>query len=298
MGEKEKDIWDKVNVVIQPMGGLLTGLAIASLGFFGSTFLNEKQRLETNSRLYTELMSKREESESALRKDMFTSIINTFFLEKPGSATLEAKMLKLELLAYNFHESFNLKPLFAHLKRQVSGLKARERRENMRRLDGIAREITSKEMLVLEEGGRNFDATIDLKSLTFTDTGGNSISRDLTADNITRNFKVVLEGVDTADEELNIRLEIRTPKGAGDVDTKTAEFTLNYFSFPMIDNTRLTHDQRSAVVLNNFDPAQSVAELTLVYFPGAYASVKEKPYIEELAQKLLKPSSPQAGKAM
>jgi len=296
MEGKEKDFWDKVSIVIQPMGGLLTGLAIASLGFFGSTFLDAKQRLETNSRLYTELMSKREESESALRKDMFTSIINTFFVEKPGAASIDGKMLKLELLSYNFHESFNLKPLFTHLKREIVALKGRERAGQTERLDGIAREITSKEMLVLEEGGRNFDATLDLKTLTFTDTGTNSIAHDLTAEGITRNFKIVMEGMDAANEELNVRLEVRTPRDGGDVDTKTVEFTLGYFSFPMVDNTRLTHDQRSAVVLNNFDREQSVAELTLVYFPGSYASVKEKPYIEELAQKLLKPEKP--GKTM
>ena len=76
------------------------------------------QTSETNARLYSELTSKREESDSALRKDMFTSIINSFLRE--GPATLEQKMLNLELLVYNFHESLNLKPLFVHIQRGIS----------------------------------------------------------------------------------------------------------------------------------------------------------------------------------
>src|SRR6202022_4972978 len=75
------------------------------------------QTSETNARLYSELTSRREESESALRKDMFTSIINSFL--KEGPATPEQKMLNLELLVYNFHESLNLKPLFLHIEREM-----------------------------------------------------------------------------------------------------------------------------------------------------------------------------------
>ena len=75
------------------------------------------QTSDTNARLYSELTSRREESESALRKDMFTSIINSFLRE--GPATPEQKMLNLELLVYNFHESLDLKPLFQHIQRNI-----------------------------------------------------------------------------------------------------------------------------------------------------------------------------------
>ncbi|HMA21647.1 MAG TPA: hypothetical protein VKO87_12645, partial [Gemmatimonadaceae bacterium] len=123
-----RDRWDKAAIVLQPLGGLLTALAVAILGFWTSNYLRARegreavlrermQTSETNARLYSELTSKREESDSALRKDMFTSIINSFLRE--GPATLEQKMLNLELLVYNFHESLNLKPLFLHIEREV-----------------------------------------------------------------------------------------------------------------------------------------------------------------------------------
>src|SRR5262249_48113505 len=81
-----RDGWDKISIILQPVGGLLTALAVAILGFWTSSYLREREgrdaalreRMETrdtNARLYSELTSRREEAESALRKDMFTSII-------------------------------------------------------------------------------------------------------------------------------------------------------------------------------------------------------------------------------
>jgi hypothetical protein len=52
----------------------------------------------------------------------------------------------------------------------------------------------------------------------------------------------------------------------------------------MIDNTRLSNDQRVAMVLTNLNSAG--AGLSLVYFPGSRASLREKPYYEEILRKL------------
>ena len=83
-----------------------------------------------------------------------------------------------------------------------------------------------------------------------------------------------------------MRLEIKTPKDTqGNVDMSAVEFRVGYFDFPMIDNTRLTHDQRAAVVLNAFE--EGSADITLAYFPGSYASLKEKPYYHDVVQKLI-----------
>lgn len=72
---KKKDFWDKIAIVLHPLGGLLTALAVAFVGMKGSQLLERRQSVDTNARLYSELMSRREEAESSLRKDMFVSII-------------------------------------------------------------------------------------------------------------------------------------------------------------------------------------------------------------------------------
>src|SRR5262245_14610825 len=119
-----KDTWDIVHIVLEPVGGLLTALAVVCIGFLTNRALNHRQEADAKQRLYSELMSRREDSESALRKDMFGSIITTFLSNQKAripspEAELENKVLNLELLAYNFHESLNLTPLFYHLQRAI-----------------------------------------------------------------------------------------------------------------------------------------------------------------------------------
>src|SRR5689334_3686658 len=175
----QRDFWDKASIVLQPVGGLLTALAVAILGFWTSNYLRQRearenvlrermQTSETNARLYSELISRREESDSALRKDMFTSIINSFL--KEGPATLEQKMLNLELLVYNFHESLNLKPVFLHIQRLIKGSPVRP--EYLSRLNRVADEVINKQVLVIEEGGATFDTTVNWKTLSFPSPEG------------------------------------------------------------------------------------------------------------------------------
>ncbi len=291
-----RDAWDKADIILKPVGGLLTAIAVAILGFWTSSFLRQReareaalrermQTSETNARLYSELISKREESESALRKDMFTSIINSFL--GTGPTTLEQKVLNLELLVYNFNESLNLKPLFLHIARQAA--ESPRRAEYLARLDRVAEEVTKKQMLVILEGGAGFDATADLKTFSFVGPDGETrtpfVAKDLVLNGIRRNFRVEVLGADPANAQLQLRVTVRGGRQAQ--ETISAEFWVGYFDFPMIDNVRLPDDQRLAVVLNNFDAASQGADVTIVFFPGKYAGLREKPYYDEILAKLL-----------
>ena len=288
---RAKDTWDKVRIVLQPMGGLLTALAIAMFGFFTSSKLDQRQALETNTRLYSELMSRREESESALRKDMLVSIISSFL--NPAQSDLNNDVLSLELLAYNFHESLNLKPLFLDLMRRIKRAEAgapsvatkAEYADYTERLENVAREIARKQMIVLEGVGRRFDRTIDLSG----DPDGTSLEPAvLTLDSVQTDFSIDVVRVDRANREVLVSVSIEAPDPAQGRQTKVATFTVSFFDFPMIDNLRIAHGQRCALVLTNF--SEQSAELTAVLFPGAYASLKEKPYYNEVIQSVLNAS--------
>ncbi|MCP4685244.1 MAG: hypothetical protein GY867_07320 [bacterium] len=86
---------------------------ISIMGYLSANFLATRQQKELDNRLYIELITGREKAESDLRKDMFTQIIKAFVDTSEGG--VESRLLNLELLAYNFHESLNLKPLFVSL---------------------------------------------------------------------------------------------------------------------------------------------------------------------------------------
>lgn len=286
-----KDFWDKLQIFLQPVGGLLTALAIALFGFITSSKLDQRQALETNTRLYSELMSRREESESALRKDMFVSIITSFL--NPNATDINSDVLNLELLVHNFHESLNLKPLFLDLKRRIvraqaaapSAAAKAEYAEYTERLENVAREIARKQMIVLEGVGKRLDRTVDLTA----DPDGTSLEpATLSLDSVQTNFSLDIVHVDRANREIQVGVNIETPDPNLGRQTKVATFVVSFFDFPMIDNIRLARGQRCSVVLNNFN--EQSAELTVVLFPGTYASLKEKPYYNEVIQSVLSAS--------
>src|SRR3990167_1670983 len=310
MEREKKDKWRLWDIFMS--GGLFTGLAIAFVGYITSSSLERWKTKEAHTQLYAELMGKREEAESALRKDMFTSIITSFLkTEKSDKETplteeqeltiIEEKVLNLELLVSNFHESLNLKPLFIHLKKLIyANVKDKEdkdrKQEFIERINKIAKEITRKQMLVLEGAGKSFSKQIVFDKF-YNNREKNEVyplypNETLKVKGIERIFRIVVLAIDKTKQEIKVRLEVITEsKLDEEEDTYIAcEFTVGFFDFPMIDNTRLSHDQRCAVVLTDFykpDSTNPIANITLLAFPGSHASLKEKPYYEEIVHNLL-----------
>src|SRR3990167_4627200 len=214
MEREKKDTWRLRDIFMS--GGLFTGLAIAFVGYITSSSLERWKTKEAHTQLYAELMGKREEAESALRKDMFTSIITSFLkTEKSDSKTpltlteeqeltiIEEKVLNLELLVSNFHESLNLKPLFIHLKKLIdANVKDRNRKQEfIERINKIAKEITRKQMLILEGAGKSFSRQLVLGKI-YSDT--------LIVNNIPRIFRIIVLDIDEKKQEIRVRLEVLT----------------------------------------------------------------------------------------
>jgi hypothetical protein len=277
---KEKDFWDKVDIVLRPINGLLTALAVALLGYYTTSILRQSEVRETNQRVYTEVMSSREQAESGLRKDMFLSIMQIFL--RPEGVGVESKMLNLEMLAYNFSESLNLKPLFAHMDRRINTAAGSERANYKERLDQVAREVKNRQMVLLEQVGRKFSRTIDFEKFRASPGGMELEPEKLVLNNTEREFMLSVLAYDPGRQELTMELGVRTPRESSNVQRRI--FNVGFYDFPMIDNTRLSSDQRAAVVLNQTN--EGGADLTLVYFPGSYASLKEKVSYDEVVEKL------------
>jgi hypothetical protein len=86
-------------------------------------------------------------------------------------------------------------------------------------------------------------------------------------------------------QQANLDLETKR-----EVDTN---FQVGLFDFPMIDNTRLSGGERTSVSLTSLNP--SVLSIALAYFPASRASLKDKPYYDEVIRDLVRnrrPSSP------
>lgn len=298
MDEKAITRWEKADVILKPVGGLLTALAVALVGIIGSHVLERRQAMDTDARLYAQLMSQREDAETSLRKDMFNSIIGSFL--KPKSAGYEEKVLNLELLVYNFHEALDLAPLFKSVYAQLNKSTKPDKGDYLKRLEEAADEVKSKQIAALEDSGGKLDTTIDVQKLQDTPQGMTVINGPLSLPTIKAtsdpallktNFKVEALFADKLSRRIRVKLEVKTPKAGAatkdETDTTYALFWISPFDFPMIDNTRLPHGQRCAIVLRKWGANQPTAQMTLVYFPGSRASLKEKPFFDEAMSDLL-----------
>ena len=299
MPDSGKTGWDKAAIVLQPVGGLLTALAVALVGILGSNYLERNRQEEAKHRqqaeaqdarlkLYTELMSRREQAYTALREDMFKSIVGTFL--KAPTTELDQKVFSLELLAYNFHESLELAPLFKHLRREVeqSSKPPKEKAEYVKRLERAAQEVAGKQIEILHESGTSEENGLDLQDFPLM---GKRVfdkclplhSEDSKPGNAAKRERCLFVDVidkDMQAQALRIRLVSNTPEG----ESVDQLFWLDFYDLPMVDNTRLSHDQRFAVVLRRF--SETGATLAFVYFPGSHAGLKDKPFYDEMLHQL------------
>jgi hypothetical protein len=63
----------------------------------------------------------------------------------------------------------------------------------------------------------------------------------------------------------------------------TRSFNLDYFNFPMVDNTRLQNNHRFAIVLEDFDLTGDNPHIEIIglMFPSEYASLRDRPGMSE-----------------
>lgn len=300
------DFLKSVGGALKTLGGTLTALAVAVVGIYGSNVLDRSRAHEADVQLYAQLMSQREDAETSLRKDMFNSIIGTFLKTGASDKAYEQQVLNLELLAYNFHEALDLAPLFKHVFVEIRESEDPNKNEFMGRLEKVADEVKSKQIAALEESGGKLDAFLNLKNFD-KDFGATVMDGviSLRSEGVAgqdqapqkTHIKVQATAVDTLKREIRVKLEVTEPResgaGAREAQISSSVFTVSPFDFPMIDNTRLPRGQRCALVVRKFrapnlkedDPGG--VEITLVYFPGSRASLKEKPFYDEAMRDLL-----------
>jgi len=128
------------------------------LGYWFNSSLNERQQIDNNVRLYAEMMGRREEADSNLRKDMFNSILNTFMAKDPNSRLtpeeqIRQQILSLELLAFNFHESLDIAPLFKEVGRRIAIDEKPINQELRGRLESVALQVIEHQLTALSDVG-------------------------------------------------------------------------------------------------------------------------------------------------
>lgn len=337
--DQEKSIPDPVKPKsfdwLELLKAVALPLVLGVLGLYINVSLNERQSEESNVRLYADMMARREQADSDLRKDMFKSILDKFVSTIPDSKSaeyLDQQIVNLELAAYNFNESINLGPLFKHLRSEIpdSPTPGRPREEFKRfqdllhRLEKVAVEVDERQLTVVQDSGAGVRAGADGLSQISTAPaylrflGPSAVpKKDLKPeDNVpyacltlavndkdkihNRRFKLEVIDYDAGAREIQVRLYASRPISKSDCTNNDPQimaqqekaqqeidvrFWVGLFALPMIDNTRLSHSERLSVSLTSLTPDH--AEIALAYFPSSRASLKDKPYYDELEHDLL-----------
>jgi len=240
------------------------------------------------------------------------------------------RIMFLDLLNLNFQEYLNARPLFhdVHLrlekakKNEKEGSKEYETLGKLQdKLFRVAKNVASTQSAMLTQSGlsRTFDLTKgkavcirlysveNLVELTdkfekqpLLDRKGESC-RDASVQNPRRMDK----GSPAIDVELEEVTEAAvivkvTPYEESFANgtlsfvqaLKPIKFEVSFFDLPYMDNTRLFDGSRFALLLSNIDRKEETAEFNAIIFKGDFMSLRDRPFFEEMLQKLNKEGKP------
>jgi len=284
--------WAKVAVI---------PLVVALGGVFLTSWQKDRDNADNNNRLYTQLVSQREQSDTTLRTEMFKAVIEKF-LSGSKSGDPHDLVLKLELLAYNFHESLDLGPLFKEVLRildQPSSLSQEERKGLRKRLDAAAANIVVQQVAALRLKGQGWSGNTSFEDVQKSSGDSYLIDGQVPDQSVGgKGMRVRLQvlAMDVKRREIKVRLLVQSQADSRAFVDR--DFHVSLYDFPMLDNTRFPNGQRCAVVLTDFYVENSGSEeakrlnsfaiIEVVVFPATSGSLKERIEYDELLRSMLR----------
>jgi len=254
-------------------------------------FSHAHDERENQFRLYTELLSKREEADMNVRRGIFDKVFDKYL--PPDTNDIDTRLVGLELMAANFHESVDISPLFWQLDRQVMKQHdANARDGDLKELSRIAGTVKARQIEGLEIAGRKTEISFDLElppeqQKNFAcDWRLPHVDGTPDLEHGSRHFVVGLIKGDVQGRRLQLQLSYSDPKGG---DTRQVLVWADLYDFPLMNFTRISDEERVAIVLTRLDATSMSATVTLVYYPSSRSGTKDKPYIDDVMSRLGQP---------
>lgn len=262
----EKEKRNKLDLVAK----IATALGALFAGVFIPIVLNYNQEKNRETQLYVQVMTQREQSDSALRSQMFTSLISSYFGQDIKTDP-EKQMTYLNLLTLNFQEFFDARPLFEDLNKKLTGPQREE-------LIAIAQNTADRQVNLLTKPEN------EPTEITLCLEGSNCSKMDaftvIGKQKKPFPFHVVLLGVTPSEAR------VRVSSAEEGFNFKTVEFDVSYFDTPFMDNTKLIDGSRFSFVLRNIDSIRKKVTLEVITFPQEYMNLRDRPYFDEMLWRL------------
>jgi hypothetical protein len=258
------------------------------------------------------IQSQREQAESQLRANMFTSLIGPITgPQKDGKPiSPDREELLAELLALNFNENFELKPLLEDASKMLANKKdsigngpanAPDPREP---LWSIARRIAQRQKASIawewstsktQPTGCEFytvtvDSKIDVSSggpaCQLVIAFGQRVRLKSPDDSFT--LQMALVHPDWKNQTVEVSALPFLTKQGNPLETDTTyRFTLSWFDLPLTDNTLLPDGNRFAIYLRLISSDPEKLTVVVVWFPKGYFTPRERPLNYAEVQQLL-----------
>ena len=296
--------------VVDIVAKLATPAAVIVAAWVGARIANSFQERMSETTLNsqrqiagTTLLSEREKAESELRASMFNSLINPFVGSQGGERiSPDREQLLVELLALNFHEHFELKPLFERVDQRLAKEGILDARHALR---SVADRIIDRQIATLrKEGGgdpsNGEGARIGMLTITeppvtssqqaiFASLAANEQRpfqvvgtlkepiEDLRSPDGAQKLTIVVDDADWVNQKFKIQL-LTVGTKSGSVNSNAA-FTLTRFDFPLTDNTLFSDGNRIALAVSSIrvDGGLKSVVLKLIWFPKNYYTPRERP---------------------
>ena len=172
--EKEESTGNK-NSTIKLLPAIIAAIVTVLSGGGIAAWITQSYQAKASA---TTLISQREQAESQLRATMFKDLIGPIIgTSDPGKINIDRERLLVELLALNFGEHFEFKPLLLQVNEKlVKQIKDNKQRKKARdSLRSVARRVSQRQIALLLNQGTEEDKTV-IEYLVFSELRNNKNS--------------------------------------------------------------------------------------------------------------------------
>ncbi len=236
--KKTRDFWDLLDV----SGRFFSTIVLAVIALVVNSSIHNATQANQTNQLFAQIQSQREMADSQLRAQMFDSIIGKYF-DGPIGKDPEMQLKLLTLLASNFHEFFDSKPLFEMFQAGSPEISAE--------LKSFFLKIANRQELMVG-AGRLGTTTLNLGEEKYVEIHGT---------NHNHWYRVTVTDI----QPDGVRIRVNDPKQE---HFDEISFGVSYLDLPLIDNTPLDFGHYLSVTLKDVSVENKTAELKVFEFTG------------------------------
>jgi hypothetical protein len=325
--DSKRDFWGRVESFAKIVAAVAVSIGSVAIPYIIGKTSEQSRRAQVYMQVMSEREKADTAIRQEMFKTLLADYLGRFQENKNATENEDSfrkRIMFLDLLTLNFQEYLNARPLFEDVYLRLEKAKKKGSRKEyetwgklQQDLFRVAKNVASSQSAMLTQSGlsRTFSLTKgkaacirlysveNLVELTdkfekqpLLDRKTESCS-DASVQNSQRMDKG-FPAIDIELEEVNeagVRVKVTPYQESFKNGTlnfvqalRPLKFEVSFFDLPYMDNTRLFDGSRFALLLSHVDKKEQAAEISAIIFKGEFMSLRDRPFFEEMLQKLNK----------